>query len=34
MVIFSELWKVNLGPFVNKLFIWGSLLQVQDHRLG
>ena len=22
MVIFSELWKVDLGPFGNKLFIW------------
>ena len=22
MAIFSELWKVDLGPFGNKLFIW------------
>ena len=28
MVIFSELWKVDLGPFGNKLFIYTAFLKL------
>ena len=30
IVIFSELWKVNLGPFRNKIFIYRLVLCMHE----